>query len=56
MNFNNIYFYLYFTYFSFYLYFTCFNREPVPFVVQFKLAKQFDDLVVILLEFANMKV
>ncbi|KAA6398525.1 MAG: putative Protein kinase domain containing protein [Streblomastix strix] len=32
-----------------------FEKEPVPFVVQFKLAKQFDDLVVILLEFANMK-
>ncbi|KAA6372907.1 MAG: putative CAMK family protein kinase [Streblomastix strix] len=29
--------------------------DPVPFVVQFQLARQFDKLVVILLDFANMK-
>ncbi|KAA6386535.1 MAG: putative protein kinase [Streblomastix strix] len=29
--------------------------EPIPFVVQFQLARQFDELVVILLDFANMK-
>ncbi|KAA6378214.1 MAG: putative AGC family protein kinase, partial [Streblomastix strix] len=29
--------------------------EPIPFIVQFKAAKQFDELVVILMEFANLK-
>ncbi|KAA6399867.1 MAG: putative serine/threonine protein kinase [Streblomastix strix] len=29
--------------------------DPIPFIIQFKFARQFDDLVVILMEFANLK-
>ncbi|KAA6368846.1 MAG: putative serine/threonine-protein kinase unc-51, partial [Streblomastix strix] len=31
------------------------EKDPIPFIVQFKFARQFDDLVVILMEFANLK-
>ncbi|KAA6393707.1 MAG: hypothetical protein EZS28_010762, partial [Streblomastix strix] len=29
--------------------------DPIPFIVQFKAAKQFDEMVVILIEFANLR-